>query len=70
MAQTIMSYFKENPQAKDTLEGIFQFWLTRQQIRDELPVLHAVLLRLTARGMLREEQQAGVTFYALVKETE
>ena len=67
MAKTVLSYFSEHPNAKDTVEGIFHFWLVRQQVRNKLPVLQKVLVRLTSDGVLRAEHQAGATYYALAE---
>ena len=48
----VLQYLAENPRAMDTLEGIAEWWIARQQIRVEVATLARVLNRLTERGLL------------------
>jgi hypothetical protein len=52
MARLILSYLEEHPQASDTLEGIAEWWIMRQQIRVEIECLKKVLQDLAERGLL------------------
>ena len=48
----LMNYLKTRPGAVDTLEGIAMFWLTRQRIETQIPLLVAVLTDLVEEGLL------------------
>lgn len=50
----VRQYLVDHPQAMDTLEGIAEWWLTRQDARVELETLARVLRDLTAEGVLEQ----------------
>ncbi len=52
VAAAILGYLEEHPHGMDTLEGIAEWWLSRQQIRVEVATVTRVLGRLTERGAL------------------
>lgn len=54
MAAAILGYLAEHPRAMDTLEGIAEWWLMRQQVRIDIITLRRVLRRLTNSGVLEE----------------
>ena len=54
LAEAILEYLAEHPQASDTLEGIAEWWIMRQQIRAEVATVAKVLRQLTASGLLEE----------------
>jgi hypothetical protein len=54
LAEAILGYLAERPQAADTLEGIAEWWLLRQQVRVVVARVERVLGRLTACGILEE----------------
>lgn len=54
MAEAILSYLKEHPEASDTLEGIAEWWIMRQRVRVEVDTLKRVLCQLTEGGLLEE----------------
>jgi DNA-binding IclR family transcriptional regulator len=54
MAEAILEYLAEHPQASDTLEGIAEWWIMRQQIRVEAARVAKVLRRLTKNGLVEE----------------
>ncbi len=54
VAEAILGYIAEHPHAMDTVEGIAEWWLTRQAIRVNVVLLTRVLHRLTERGLLEE----------------
>jgi DNA-binding HxlR family transcriptional regulator len=54
VADEILGYLTEHPQAMDTLEGIAEWWLMRQHIRVSVTMLARVLRRLTEQGVLEE----------------
>lgn len=54
VAQDILGYLAEHPQAMDTAEGIAEWWIMRQQIRVNVTRLTRVLRGMTERGQLEE----------------
>jgi hypothetical protein len=54
IAQAILNYLGEHPNAMDTLQGIADWWLQREQVRVTIEMLARVLSRLTASGQLEE----------------
>ena len=54
VAEAILGYLAEHPEAMDTPEGIAGWWLMRQQARVSVPAIMRVLRELTERGVLEE----------------
>ncbi len=54
MANAIVEYLAKHPQASDTLEGVAEWWIMRQQVRAEVNRLKKVLHRLKESGVLEE----------------
>jgi len=54
VAQSILGYLAEHPQAMDTVEGIAQWWIMRQQIRVNVTTLMRVVEELAEKGLLEE----------------
>jgi Fe2+ or Zn2+ uptake regulation protein len=54
VAEAILGYLAEHPQAMDTVEGIAQWWIMRQQVRVTATTVARVLRELTERGLLQE----------------
>lgn len=52
VAEAVLGYLAEHPQATDTLTGIAEWWLMRHQVRVTVTTLGRVLRRLTERGVL------------------
>ena len=50
VAAAILGYLEEHPQGMDTVEGIAEWWVSRQQIRVQVATVTRVLHRLTERG--------------------
>jgi hypothetical protein len=55
ISRSILSYLMRNPHAKDTVEGVAQWWLLDQTITDETNAVRQALADLTARGLLIQE---------------
>jgi len=69
MAEAILKYLAEHPQASDTLEGIAEWWIMRQQIKVEINKLKKVLQRLTERGLLEKIGEDDKALYRLKDRT-
>jgi len=54
LAEAILDYLSEYPHSTDTLEGIAEWWLMREQVRVEVSALVRVLGQLVERGLLEE----------------
>ena len=54
LSQAILQYLAEHPHAADTVEGIAEWWLTRQRVRVDVQTIAKVLHELSERGLLEE----------------
>ena len=54
LREMVLRYLAEHPEAMDTLEGIAEWWIMREQLRVDLQRLARVLDDLTAQGILEE----------------
>jgi hypothetical protein len=68
LTSAVLRYLAENPRAMDTLEGIAEWWIARQQIRVEVTTLARVLRRLAERGVLEVTGSGEYTRYSLKPE--
>lgn len=65
VAQAILGYLAEHPEAMDTPEGIASWWLMRQQVRVAVPTVVRVLHHLTETGVLDELGTGATVRYRL-----
>ena len=63
VATAILGYLEEHPRAMDTLEGISEWWIARQQIGVNVATVARVLGRLTERGALEVVTANGTRLY-------
>ncbi len=54
VAQVILAYLAEHPQAMDSVEGIAHWWIMRQQVRVNATTVTRVLQGLTEQGLVEE----------------
>lgn len=54
VARAILDYLRKNPSAQDTLSGITEWWLPRQQIRTPTTTVRDALALLMADGLIVE----------------
>lgn len=59
----VLGYLDDHPTAMDTLDGIAEWWVRRQQIEIEVRRVSRVLSSLVADGLLEEHEQGGILFY-------
>src|SRR4051812_48649090 len=50
LAELVLGYLRHHPLAADTLRGIAEWWVPRQQIRVDVERLRRALEQLVARG--------------------
>lgn len=66
IAAQILHYLKKHPEAKDTLEGITEWWIEKQLIEESVESVARGLSQLCAKGLLKEEKVIGKnSFYKL-----
>jgi len=58
LADAVMEYVTEHPQAMDTIEGIAEWWIMRRQVRVNVEALQRALNQLTEKGLL-ESTKSG-----------
>lgn len=63
LRELVLGYLDDHPTAMDTLDGIAEWWILRQQIQIEVRRVSAVLASLVEDGLLEECEQGGVRFY-------
>jgi hypothetical protein len=61
----IVSYLAEHPGAMDTIDGIAEWWITRQQIRTDVERLTMVLEQLVRSGVLEAVDDGERRMYRL-----
>jgi hypothetical protein len=52
IARAVLSYLAKNPSARDTLEGIVEWWLPEQRIKHDISEVKEVLADLTAKDLI------------------
>jgi hypothetical protein len=63
VADEILSYLVEHPEAQDTVEGITEWWLLEQRIRTAIAEVDGALHELVANGLLVSRQCADGRIY-------
>jgi trehalose-6-phosphatase len=64
----ILEYLTDHADAKDTLEGVAEWWLLQHAIRSRTADVANVLADLVARGILIEHKRAGTRTHYRVNE--
>jgi hypothetical protein len=54
----ILAYLVENPKAKDTLEGIVEWWLLERQIKFQTARVKEALSELVAKRLILEHKRS------------
>jgi len=70
LARCVLGYLSEHPQATDTLEGIAEWWVMREQVRVDVKLLERVLHRLAEQGFLEEIHGGAQVRFSLKKSSE
>lgn len=56
IAREILDYLRKNPEARDTLEGVVQWWLPEQEIKRRTAAIKKALDELVGAGLLSEHK--------------
>ena len=54
LTRMILDYLAEHPQAMDTVEGIAEWWVRRQEVRSLVGSVTRIVQRLTEAGILEQ----------------
>ena len=66
LAWRILRYLQNNPEARDTLEGIAEWWLLQERITEAVEQVAKAIVWLVANGYLLEKRVPGSgTFYEI-----
>ncbi len=66
IAEEILDYLQEHPEAADTLEGITTWWVQSQTVRESVDTVYRALKELKASGLVIERRDSdGKTLYFL-----
>jgi len=63
VARAILNYLRAHPDAKDTLEGIAQWWLTREGIERKVKEVERGVSILLDQGLVIEVRRDGLMPY-------
>ena len=63
IAQAITRYLMEHSDAKDSIDGIINFWLSGQRMEVDQTTTQKALDKLVSTGLLRVQQSAGIRLY-------
>jgi hypothetical protein len=63
MARAILRYLQGHPDAKDTLEGIAQWWLLKEWTERKYYQVESSLSDLVSRGLVIERRREGMPPY-------
>ena len=69
VAELILRYLNDCPDAGDTLEGIATWWILQQRLNESLHTVEAALQRLKSQGLVSDQRGPGgrVVYTALKK---
>jgi len=66
LADDILAYLVEHPMAQDTVEGIVEWWLLKQEVEKQTVAVKAALAELVRQGFVLERQgREGRVYYHL-----
>lgn len=63
IAHSVLSYLVEHSAAKDTFEGIVEWWLLEQKIKRDMIEVKAVLDDLAAKKLILEHKTSDKRIY-------
>jgi hypothetical protein len=63
IVREILSYLLDNPKARDTIDGIVEWWLLEQKIRKQVDMVKEVLADLVNKGLILEVKGADLRIH-------
>lgn len=70
LKNAVLAYLSEHPNAADTIVGIADWWLMRNQVRVQLPLLQRALYDLTTSNVLEETGTGARKLYRVKSQRE
>jgi hypothetical protein len=67
--RAILQYLQVHPDAKDTLEGIAQWWLLREWTEQQFHHIEASISHLVSKGLVVERRREGLPPYYRLNHT-
>jgi len=67
LAELVLGYLSEHPNGMDTLQGIAEWWIPRQQVRIDVEKLARTLQELIRQGVLERIGSDSNALYRLRK---
>jgi DNA-binding MarR family transcriptional regulator len=65
LAAAVMDYLAEHPHATDTVQGIAEWWVMRQQVRVDVETLVKVVQKLADEGLIERLDSPNGPLYRL-----
>ena len=59
ISHEILAYLVEHPEARDTLEGILEWWLLERKIKRQKDQVKEALTELVSKGFVLEQKKAN-----------
>ena len=70
IARAVLRYLQDQPDAKDTLQGIAQWWILRECAERKISEVEEGISVLLAKGLIVEIRREGLpSYYGLNKTT-
>lgn len=66
LAREILAYLEAHGDARDSLEGILEWWLLERELVSGLAKVKGALRELVAKGLVEEVQRTGVTRFRAI----
>jgi hypothetical protein len=60
-----MGYLREHPHAMDNVQGVADWWMMREQVKDEVEILVRVLQRLADQKLIEKIDSIDGPLYRL-----
>ena len=69
IARAVLRYLQEHPDAKDTLQGIAQWWILRECAERKLSEVEEGVSVLLTKGLIVEMRREGLPSYFALNKT-
>lgn len=63
LGKELLAYWDSHPQAKDSLEGIVEWWMLERDIQRRMEEVRKTLAELTRLGLVEEIRTGGTIQY-------
>lgn len=63
IGREILAYLSDHPQARDTLEGIVEWWLLERKIKYQTKIIKEALSELVDKRLVFERQEKDLKYH-------